>query len=333
MNTQSMKSTVERNGALFAFLILFIGSALWKPGIFLQPESIRNILNQNASIGSLALGMTLVIVAGGIDLSVGSLMALAGVLGVQWMNQALGTHASDPKGIWVAAASCIAIGGIAGLINGLLVTSGKIAPFIVTLAGLVGFRSMAQAFADGGEVRAVGSTFAALGQDGITIPALPFWITTPLVIQWPVFIFFVMAAAVGFVLNRTPFGRYCIAVGANEQAAKYSAINTNRIKLWTYVIVGLCAGIASLCVSSRMNSVTSGQLGNNAELDAIAAVVIGGARMSGGYARITGTVFGVLMLGIITNILTASDVSVYWQGFVKGVIILLAVLIQRGRSD
>jgi len=328
MNPAALRQQLERNGAVFAFFLLLIGSMLWRPNIFLQPEALRNLLNQNAGVGILALGMTLVIVAGGIDLSVGSLMALAGVLAIQTMNSAIGTAFTDPKAIWVAAAVCLAVGGLAGLVNGLLITAGRIAPFIATLAGLVGFRSMALAMANGGEVRASGSVFSKLGQDGITIGPM-----NNLLLHWPIFIFFGLAVLFSYLLNRTAFGRYCIAVGANEQAARYSAINTNRIKLATYVILGICAGVATLCVSSRINSVTSGAFGQNAELDAIAAVVIGGARMSGGYARILGTVFGVLTLGIITNILTISDVSVYWQGFVKGVIILVAVLIQRGRSD
>jgi ribose transport system permease protein len=328
MKRGHVESILERNGAVLAFFILLIGSMLWKPNIILQPEAIRNLLNQNAGIGILSLGMTLVIVAGGIDLSVGSLMALCGVLGVQMMNQAIGTQSGDPKATWVAAGVCLAVGASAGAVNGLLITTGRIAPFIVTLAGLVGFRSMALAFANGGEVRASGSVFSRLGQEGLVIGPMK-----DLLLHWPIFLFFGLAIVFGFVLNRTPFGRYCIAVGANEQAARYSAINTNRIKLGTYVIVGLCAGLAALCISSRVNSVTSGAFGQTAELDAIAAVVIGGARMSGGYARIVGTVFGVLTLGIITNILTISDVSVYWQGFVKGVIILVAVLIQRGRNN
>jgi ribose transport system permease protein len=139
-------------------------------------------------------------------------------------------------------------------------------------------------------------------------------------------------AIVGQVLlSRTRFGRHLVAVGGNEQAARYSAIPVGLVRLGAFAIMGACAGLAGLMLSSRMNSVSSSQLGLNVELDAIAAVVIGGTSMAGGRGRVWGTVVGVLILAIINNMLVMRGVSVHWQGFVKGVIIVLAVLIQRGR--
>ncbi|MDX2064678.1 MAG: ABC transporter permease [Fimbriimonadaceae bacterium] len=314
-------------GPAIALAVLFIASAIWKPDLFLAPENLRNIINQNASVGILAVGMTLVILAGGIDLSVGSMMALLGVVAMKAMNDRGGDGA-----VWVAAAISLGFGATLGVVNGVLITAGRMAPFIATLAGLVAFRSIALGMADGGEIRAAVAGYRFLGQEGIALTFLRDGGGRPLVLQWPIFLFILVACAVGWLIQSTPFGRHTVAVGANEQAARYSAIPVDRVKIATYAILGLCAGLATLCGTSRTESVTSGNFGLYRELDAIAAVVIGGARLSGGYARVTGTVIGVLMLGIIDNILVTSGVSTYWQGCVKGVIILVAVLIQRGRA-
>jgi ribose transport system permease protein len=142
-------------------------------------------------------------------------------------------------------------------------------------------------------------------------------------------ILLVLAASAGVVLNRTRFGRYVIAIGANERSAVYSAIAVHRVKLMTYALVGVCSGVAAALLASRMNSISSSQTGSLYELDAIAAVVIGGTRMRGGAGTIIGTLIGVLILGVIGNMLNLLQVSVYWQGLVKGLVIIGAVLLQR----
>jgi ribose transport system permease protein len=174
--------------------------------------------------------------------------------------------------------------------------------------------------------------FPALARGGIVIPGVTDGVGRPLLVTWGIIAFVIVALLAGFLLNRTSLGRQIVAVGANETAARYSAVATNRIKVATYALLGVTTGLAAIFNSSRFNAVSSAQSGLYFELDAIAAVVIGGTAMTGGRGRIWGTVAGVLILAIITNMLTTSNVSTYWQGLVKGLIILVAVLIQRGRA-
>jgi ribose transport system permease protein len=318
---------------LIAFLLLVVVSAVWQPAVFLQPENLRNLINQNAATGILAVGMTLVIIGGGIDLSVGSMMAFVAALMVLAMNKLLGEHRPEGLAVGVGVLVCLATGTALGLFNGLVIALGRVAPFIVTLAGLVGFRSVALALAEGGEIRSMSSgLFPALGEGGIPIPFIPIR-GGVLVITWSMLAFAGVALAAGFLLNSTRYGRHLIAVGANERAARYSAINVSRVKAASYALMGLCVAVAAIGQTGRLNSVSSAQLGLYSELDAIAAVVIGGTSMTGGRGRIWSTVVGVLILGIITNMLLLAGVSPYWQGFVKGAIILIAVLIQRGHAE
>ncbi|MGI8922906.1 MAG: ABC transporter permease [Fimbriimonadales bacterium] len=325
---------LQRYGVLVAFLILFVVSAAWRPDVFLQPENLRNIVNQNVPVGIIALGMTLVIVTGGIDLSVGSMMALTAALGVLALNKMMAGGASESTGAAVAALACGGSGAALGALNGFLVSAGRVAPFVATLVGLVAFRSLCLAIASGGELRSSSSeVFPGLGRGGIPLPFIETQSGSPLIVTWSIILFMLAALIAGFILNKTRFGRYAIAVGANERAAKYSAVNTGAAKFWAYTALGVFVGLAALTSATRMNSVATSSLGLYYELDAIAAVVIGGTSLRGGSARIWGTVVGVLLLGVITNLLVVAGVSVYWQGVVKGAIILAAVLIQRGKSE
>jgi ribose transport system permease protein len=322
---------LQRYGVLVAFLLLFLVSAIWRPDVFLQPENLRNLVNQNVPVGIIAIGMTLVIVTGGIDLSVGSLAALAAALGLTTLNRVVGGGGSEEAGTWAAAAVCLTAGFALGAWNGFLVAWGRVAPFIATLVGLVAFRSLTLALAEGGEIRSLSAdVFPALGRGGIPIPFVRVAGDQPLILTWGILAFILVALLGGLLLNWTRFGRYATAVGANERAARYSAVHVPATKFWVYAVTGLFTGLAALILASRFNSVASSSMGLYYELDAIAAVVIGGTTLRGGYARIWGTVVGVLLLGIITNMLVIAGVSVYWQGVVKGAIILAAVLIQRG---
>lgn len=324
---------LNRYGVLVAFLLLFLVNAVWQRDVFLQPENLRNLLNQNAAVGILAVGMTLVVVGGGIDLSVGSMMALVASLTVLAMNKGIANGQSESTAVGIAMLACAALGVFLGLINGFVITLGRIAPFIATLAGLVAFRSVALALGEGGEIRSSSANvFPALGDGGIPLSFIQLSGGRPLVITWNILMFALVALAGGFLLNRTRYGRHLVAVGANERAAIYSAVPVGRVKVATYAIMGLCVAIAAVGQAARLNSVSTSQVGLYYELDAIAAVVIGGARLSGGHGRIWTTVLGVLILGIISNMMVTAGVSVYWQGCVKGVIILLAVLIGRERT-
>ncbi len=302
---------------------------------FLNPENIRNIIHQNAFIGIIAVGMTFVIISGGIDLSVGSMAALIGGLSILAMNQVISGTEREWLGVIAACLAAPVIGMALGLLNGVLITKGRIAPFIVTLGGFAGYRSIILAIADGGEVRSGSfSLFEAVSspRHGIPLPAFEFGERTlELYITWPIIVFLLIAIVGQVALSHTRFGRYVIAVGSNETAARYSAINIDRVRMVAYALIGLCTGVAAVLLASRLNSVGASNTGNLFELDAIAAVVIGGTRMSGGRGRIWGTVCGVLILGIIDNMLLLAEVSAYWQGLVKAGVILLAVLLQRSR--
>jgi ribose transport system permease protein len=324
---------LQEYGVLIALVLLFAFSAIKQPGVFLAPENLRNLINQNVAIGIIAIGMTLVIILGGIDLSVGSMMALAAGLAVLAMNKFIAGGGSEATAVWLALGVGVGAATLMGLVNGLITAYGRIAPFIVTLAGLAGYRSIILAIADGGEIRSSSmEAFPALARGGIVIPGVTDGVGRPLLVTWGIIAFVIVALLAGFLLNRTSLGRQIVAVGANETAARYSAVATNRIKVATYALLGVTTGLAAIFNSSRFNAVSSAQSGLYFELDAIAAVVIGGTAMTGGRGRIWGTVAGVLILAIITNMLTTSNVSTYWQGLVKGLIILVAVLIQRGRA-
>lgn len=321
---------LKNNGALVALIILFIINALWQKGVFLDPQNLRNILSQNATTGIIAIGMTLVIIGGGIDLSVGSMMGLLGVLSLLGMNKAT----SDPTQTAIAVVVGLGAGAFLGAMNGIVITWGKIAPFVATLAGLAGFRSIALGLTNAGQTLANSKTlFPSLAQGGVPIPGAQLGNGSPLLLQWPTFIFFGIAAVGSWILNRSIYGRRLIAVGANETAAIYSGIKTNQIKVIAYTFLGLCTGVAAVCQTARLASVSSSSLGLYIELDAIAAVVIGGTSLNGGKGQVWSTVIGVLILGIVNNMLITANIDSNWQGCFKGVIILLAVLIQRGQKS
>jgi ribose transport system permease protein len=325
---------MQRYGVVAAFVLLFLVNAVWQSDVFLQPENLRNLLNQNVAVGIVAVGMTLVIAAGGIDLSVGSMIALAAGLGVVALNKVIAGGGSETAGSFAAAAVCVGSAAAMGAFNGFLVATCRVAPFIATLVGLVGYRSLCLALAQGGEIRSSSSeVFPALGREGIPVPFVHISGDQPLTITWGILLFAVAALAGGFLLNWTRFGRYAVAVGANERAARYSAVNTAWTKFHTYFVLGIFTGFAALSLAARMNSVASSSMAQFMELDAIAAVVIGGTSLSGGAGRIWGTVVGVLLLGVISNMLVVVGVSAFWQGVVKGSIILAAVLLQRQRSE
>ncbi|MFO0828440.1 MAG: ABC transporter permease [Phycisphaerales bacterium] len=335
MNGARIGQFLERYGVIIAFVVLLVWNGVFTENAanFRTPENLRNILNQNASTGIVAVGMTLVIVAGGIDLSVGSIMALAAAVALIVAN-ALAAHGfGDATCLLAGLCAGVGTGLGCGFVNGLLVTLGRLPSFIATLGGLVGYRSITLALADAGEIRSENaSTLGSIGTAGITvIPAGVFGRDYPLTVTWNIVVFLLVAIAGQVLLSRTRYGRHLVAVGGNETAARYSAIAVDRVRLGAFLIVGACSAIAGLMATARMASVSSSQLGSQMELDAIAAVVIGGTSMAGGRGRIWGTVLGLLILAIINNMLVMSDVSTHWHGAVKGLIIVLAVLIQRSR--
>ena len=296
-----MKQFLEKYGALLALVILLLIGIFGLKSDFYGAENLRNILTQNASKGIIAIGMTLVIIAGGIDLSVGSMVGLLGVGCLLALNKT--------NSIPVAVSVAVLGGAVLGLFNGLLVSLGRIAPFVATLAGLGAFRSLALAITDAGQVGTQNPIFEKIAGGGLPFPGLKTNSGQPLILNWPIFAFIALSIVGGYILNKSVFGRRLIATGANEQAAQYSGINTQAIKLASYALLGFFTGVAALFVTSRYNSVSPATQGLYFELDAIAAVVIGGTSLSGGRGRIGTTVIGILILGIVDNMLTIKGID------------------------
>lgn len=284
---------------------------------FRSAQNLMNITRQVSYSGFIALGMTFVIAAGGIDLSVGSILAMTGVLSILGMN--LLPPELEILGVFAAFGISVAAGTAAGAVNGLLVSLGKIPPFIATLGTLSIFRSLALYFADAGMVASRNSIYRQIGS--LEVCGIPL----PTLVLIGLTVFF------GILLRNTRFGRHVCAVGSNEKVAFYSAIPTGRVKFYTYMLIGFAAGISAFLFGSRLNSISSTSAGASYELDAIAAVIIGGSSMSGGKASIAGTFAGILILGIVSNVLSMWGISINLQGLVKGLVILVAVLIQRVR--
>jgi ribose transport system permease protein len=311
--------SAERHGSLVALAALALASSVMSPH-FLQIQNLLNILRQVSYTGIIALGMTYVIIGGGIDLSVGSLAAFAGALGVLAMNALGNAGRPEPLGVAAAALVAIAVGGAGGLVNGLMVTKGRIAPFIVTLGTMAIFRSLTLYLGDAGEFTSSNQLYSNIGSASVAFVPVPVWV------------FVLLAAACSLLLNRTRYGRYVRAVGSNSRVALYSAIDVDSVRMRTYLLTGLVVGVSALLISMRFNAVGSSTLGINYELDAIAAVIIGGTAMAGGSGTVWGTVVGAVTLGVINNMLNLVGVSPYLQGTVKGLVIICAVLIQRRRN-
>ena len=284
---------------------------------FRSPQNLINITRQVSFTGIVALGMTFVIIAGGIDLSIGSLLALAGVSGIMLMGKI-----ADPAAAVLAAfAVTLGIGILGGAVNGAIITLGKVPSFIATLGTLSIYRSLSLYMADAGTVSSGNDMFRSLGSAAFLGLPLPAWI------------FFGLAVVFGVVLRQTSLGRHICATGANPKAAEYAAIRTSVIRFITYAIAGFTAGVSAFLFSTRLNSISSTDAGLSYELDAIAAAIIGGTAMNGGRGSIAGTVAGVFILGIISNALDMWGAPVNLQGLVKGSIIIVAVLIQRQRNS
>lgn len=312
-----ISTAMKKNLAPFITLFALAAICAIVSPDFRNPHNLMNIARQVSYSGLLALGMTIVIAGGGIDLSVGSLLALSGVFGLQAMN-ALPPEMAPNCAFLVMAGVAILTGLCGGAINGALVNYGKIPPFIATLGTFSIFRSIAVYRADAGLVQSSNVVLNGISR--------AFGGALPLVVL-------VAVAAILFVVLRfTKFGWRISAIGANEKAAVYAAVNVKFVRFGSYLLVGLLCGIASILLASRLQSISSTGAGNAYELDAIATVIIGGTPMTGGRASIWGTLAGVLILGIIANVLDLWSISANLQGTVKGLIIIMAVLLQYRRS-
>ncbi|WP_442781806.1 ABC transporter permease [Collimonas fungivorans] len=292
-------------------------------GDFATVDNLMNVLTRTAFIGIIAVGMTFVIISGGIDLSVGSMAALIAGSMIYFMNMLMSAGTLGSLTIVVTGiAMALLLGLVFGLLHGLLITKGKIEAFIVTLGTLGIFRSVLTYLADGG----------ALTLDNqLSDLYSPVYYTNLLGIPIPIWVFLAVALGGALILNRTAFGRHVQAIGSNEQVARYAAIRVDFVKTCTYMLLGVCVGIATVLYVPRLGSAspTTGLLW---ELEAIAAVVVGGTALKGGSGRIVGTVVGAILLSVISNILNlTSIISVYLNAAVQGVVIIAVAYFQRGR--
>jgi galactofuranose transport system permease protein len=299
---------VQQQGAL-VLLVLVCVIATARYEAFLTPENLINVLRQNSMLGIVALGMTFVILTGGIDLSVGSLLAVAGVIAASLAD----------RGIGVAVIAAVAATTVLGLVNGAVIAKARIQPFIVTLAMMIAARGIALAFTNEQNVRvpATATDFAWLGQ-GMIGDFLPV----------PILILLIAYAIGWLVLNYTRFGRHVFALGDNDEAARLMGLNIDRVTILVYTISGMLAGLAGVILASRLYTGSPTE-GVGRELDAIAAVVVGGTLLTGGKGSLISTLYGVLLLGVIFNLFNLEgQISPWWQLVVRGAILLAVVILQ-----
>jgi len=313
----SLLEFAAKYAALFFLLALIITFALLEPR-FLHPLNLFNVLRQVSISGLVAVGMTFVILTAGIDLSIGSLLALAGLVGAFVAKGglddrfAVGASVSAGNPALLAMAAAIAVGMLGGAIQGTAITRLKVPPFVVTLGGLTAFRGAGLLFSGGGPISGFAPDYTWWGQGKIGM------------IPIPVIIFLSCAAIAHIVLKYSQFGMHVYATGGNNRAAGLNGVPTTRIVFLVYVIVGFFCGLAGFLLSARLNSAEA-VAGLGLELTVIAAVVIGGTSLFGGIGSIFGTVIGACLIGVLTNGLVLLNVSSFVQQIVIGVILVLAV--------
>lgn len=294
------------------FIIVFMS---FKSEVFLTSQNIINILRQISINGILAVGMTFVILTGGIDLSVGSVVAITGVI--------VGSLLQNGTNWFVASIAALAISIVCGIINGWLISYIGFQPFIATLSTMTIGRGFAQVYSDGKPYMITDPSFKAIGQGyfmGVPIPI----------------ILLVIFCIIGLIiLQTTTFGRYVFAIGGNMSAAKLSGVRTQRVQLLVYVMSSVCAWMVGLILAAR---ISSGQptAGESYEMDAIAATAIGGTSMNGGIGSLTGTITGFVILGLLQNSMNLMNINSFWQQIVKGLLIIIAVFLDmrtKGKSN
>ncbi|HTT70509.1 MAG TPA: ribose ABC transporter permease [Anaeromyxobacteraceae bacterium] len=306
-----LKRILKNYGIVFAFFLVCAVLA-WLSPVFLKWTNILNIIRQSSIYGIMAVGMTFVILTGGIDLSVGSILAFAGAVAAGLLK------ASAPLPLVIVVA--IGIGALLGLVNGLVITIGRITPFVTTLGMMSIARSLTLIYCNGYPISGFGEEFRYIGGGdlfGIPLPIVVFLLTV--VLAW-------------VILAQTRLGRYTYAIGGNEETVRLSGIRTKLYKMAVYVVSGITCGFTALILTSRLNSAEP-VAGTGYELDVIAAVVIGGTSLSGGRGGVWGTLVGALLIAVINDGMILLGISPYSQQLVKGLIIIGAVLLDRLREE
>ncbi len=310
MKSPDIRHIMKNYGIVIAFIFICIILSILSP-VFLTKINIINIVRQTSIYGIMAVGMTFVILTGGIDLSVGSLLAVSGVACAGMLKAGYGP--------FPAFIVTILVGTFFGLVNGFIINAGKITPFVVTLGMMSIARGLTMLYTKGYPISGFDEGFRKIGGGyfiGIPVPIIIFMVTV--VLAW-------------LILTQTRLGRYTYAIGGNEETVRLSGINAPFFKTLIYGISGLTAGISALILTSRLNSAET-IAGTGYELDVIAAVVIGGTSLSGGRGAIWGTFIGALLIGVINNGMNLLGITAYFQLVVKGIIIIGAVLLDRLRD-
>ncbi|MEI5990041.1 ABC transporter permease [Enterococcus crotali] len=311
-NTKKKKVALGSLGPLLALVALVIVVTVLNPS-FITPNNLLNLLRQVSINALIAFGMSFVILTGGIDLSVGSTLALSGAL-----TAGLIANGLSPV---LAMLFGMVLGAFLGMINGLLITKGKMAPFIATLATMTIYRGATLVYTDGNPITGIGKSFIFQFMGKGYLFGVPF----------PIIVMLVFFFLLYTLLHKTAFGKKTYAVGGNLKAAEIAGVKTDKVQIIIYTISGLMASISGIILTSRLNSAqpTAGQ---SYEMDAIAAVVLGGTSLSGGKGRLFGTLIGVLIIGTINNGLNLLGVSSFYQQIVKGLVIIIAVLLDRKQN-
>ncbi|MFZ5967558.1 MAG: ABC transporter permease [Bacillota bacterium] len=308
------KQTAAKLFNKYGILLIFIGMCIFMSFMspaFLKTRNLINIVRQMSVIGIVAMGVTMVIITTGIDLSSGSVIALVSV--------SVASFAHPGQNIFLAILLGLAVGALAGCINGTISAKGKIPPFISTLGMYTAARGLALLLSDGRPIGNLSPSFIFLGQGDIL--GLPI----------PIIIFVAIGVLSHFLLSSTKFGNYTYAIGGNEQAARICGINVDKYKILIFTYAGTLSALAGIILTAR---ITAGQpsMGVGYELDAIASAVIGGTSLNGGIGKITGTIVGALIIGVLNNGLDLMNVSSYWQQILKGCIIVGAVLLDAKKN-
>lgn len=318
LGIQALKSTKEKGpatkkmnklGPLLALVVLVVFVTIMNPN-FLAPANLLNLLRQVSTNALIAFGMTFVIITGGIDLSVGSTLALSSALMAGMIASGLNPVLAMGMGLL--------LGAFLGACNGVMITKGKMAPFIATLATMTIYRGLTLVYTDGNPITGIGDSFIFKYMGRGYLFGIPF----------PVVVMLLFFGVLYVLLHKMTFGRKTFALGGNEKAAFIAGIKSDRIKIAIYSISGLMAAVAGIIITSRLNSAQP-TAGNAYEMDAIASVVLGGTSLSGGRGRLIGTLIGALIIGTLNNGLNLLGVSSFYQQVVKGVVIIIAVLLDR----
>ncbi|BDR65269.1 ribose ABC transporter permease [Clostridium tetani] len=304
----NIKEFLLKFKSLFGLILLCIIISILTPR-FLNVSNIMNVFTQVSVNAILAIGMSFVILTGGIDLSVGSTLAITGALSASIIRLT--------NSIFLSLVVALIIGAAIGLMNGVTVAKGKIQAFIVTLATMTVFRGVTMVYTNGTPISGLSEKFMVIGNKKILgyIPVPAIITIIILIMAW-------------YVLSQTRYGRYVYALGGNEDSARLSGINTDKVKMLVYVICGMTAALSGVITTSRVGT-ASPNAGLGFELDAIAAVVLGGTSLAGGEGTVVGTIIGAMIIGVLNNGLNLAGVSAYYQSIVKGLVILLAVLIDK----